>query len=60
MDQAIVDQIDEALAEIYEEGEIQEVQKNSFFIPNYKSSEEASEYLQEKMTRYEEIINNIQ
>lgn len=60
MDPAIVDQIDEALTEIYAEGEIQEVQKNSFFIPNFKPSEEASEYLQEKMSRYEEIIENIQ
>ncbi len=60
MDPAIVDQIDEALTEIYAEGEIQEVQKNSFFIPNFKPSDEASEYLQEKMSRYEEIIDNIQ
>ncbi|SFU63609.1 ABC transporter substrate-binding protein [Halomonas korlensis] len=60
MDPAIVDQIDEALTEIYAEGEIQEVQKNSFFIPNFKPSEEATEYLQEKMSRYEEIIENIQ
>lgn len=59
MDPAIVDQIDEALAEIYEEGEIQETQKNSFFIPNFKPSDEASEYLQDKMTRYEGIIENI-
>lgn len=60
MDPAIVDQIDEALTEIYAEGEIQEVQKKSFFIPNFKPSEEASEYLQEKMSRYEKIIENIQ
>ncbi|WP_386082592.1 ABC transporter substrate-binding protein [Vreelandella sp. F11] len=59
MDPAIVEQIDEALAEIYEEGEIQEIQKNAFFIPNFKPSDEASEYLSDKMARYEEIINNI-
>ncbi|MGM0982120.1 MAG: ABC transporter substrate-binding protein [Pseudomonadota bacterium] len=60
MDSGIVDQIDEALADVYAEGEIQEVQKNSFFIPNFKPSDEASEYLKNKMSRYEEIIKNIQ
>lgn len=60
MDPAIVEQIDEALAEIYEEGEIQEIQKNAFFIPNFKPSDEASAYLADKMARYEEIISNIQ
>lgn len=59
MDAGIVSQIDEALAEIYAEGEIQEVLQNSFFIPDFKPSEEASEYLHDKMSRYEEIINNI-
>lgn len=59
MDQAIVEQIDTALAEIYEEGEIQETQKNSFFIPNFKPSSESAAYLQEKKADYEEIINNI-
>ncbi|WP_224105430.1 ABC transporter substrate-binding protein [Vreelandella aquamarina] len=59
MDQGIVDQIDEALAEIYEEGEIQQAQLDAFFIPDFKPSAEASEYLQEKMSRYEEIITNI-
>ncbi|EHJ93401.1 hypothetical protein [Vreelandella boliviensis] len=59
MDPAIVEQIDEALAEIYEEGEIQEIQKSAFFIPDFKPSDEASTYLADKMVRYEEIINNI-
>ncbi|MCK0746395.1 ABC transporter substrate-binding protein [Chromohalobacter nigrandesensis] len=59
MDPAIVDQIDEALVEIYQEGDIQETQKKSFFIPDFKPSEEASEYLKEKMSRYESIIENI-
>ncbi|MDN3558022.1 ABC transporter substrate-binding protein [Halomonas maura] len=60
MDPAIVDQIDEALGEIYAEGEIQEVQKNSFFIPNFKPSDEAAEYLENKMSVYEGVIENIQ
>ncbi|WP_108445909.1 ABC transporter substrate-binding protein [Halomonas denitrificans] len=60
MDPAIVEQIDTALSEIYAEGEIQEVQKKSFFIPNFKPSDEAAEYLENKMTVYKEIIENIQ
>ncbi|PWW37743.1 ABC transporter substrate-binding protein [Chromohalobacter israelensis] len=60
MDQAIVDQIDQALAEIYAEGEIQETQKNAFFIPNFKPSDEAADYLESKMSVYEDIITNIQ
>ncbi|MFY0991796.1 ABC transporter substrate-binding protein [Halomonas sp. C05BenzN] len=60
MDSGIVEQIDEALEEIYAEGEIQETQKKSFFIPNFKPSDEASEYLKNKMSRYEAIIENIQ
>ncbi|WP_148254216.1 type 2 periplasmic-binding domain-containing protein [Aidingimonas lacisalsi] len=59
MDQEIVDYMDEALAEIYDEGEIQKTQKQSFFIPNFKPSDESEEYLQEKMNEYEEIINSI-
>lgn len=59
MDTGIIDQIDEALAEIYAEGSIQEAQQSSFFIPDFKPSEEASEYIYEKMSRYEEILNNI-
>ncbi|WP_104205444.1 ABC transporter substrate-binding protein [Billgrantia saliphila] len=60
MDPGIVEQIDEALAEIFEEGEIQEAQKSAFFIPNFRPSGEASEYLEEKRSRYAEIIENIQ
>ncbi len=60
MDQAIVDQIDQALTEIYDEGEIQQTQKTSFFIPNFKPSDEAAEYLETKMSVYEDIITNIQ
>ncbi|MCB8887858.1 ABC transporter substrate-binding protein [Vreelandella malpeensis] len=59
MDQGIVDQIDEALEAIYAEGDIQEAQLSAFFIPDFKPSQEASDYLQEKMSRYQEIIDNI-
>lgn len=60
MDPAIVDQLDEALTEIYAEGDIQDVQKNSFFIPNFKPSDEAADYLENKRAVYEDIITNIQ
>jgi len=59
MDPAIVEQIDEALAEIYEEGEIQETLKDSFFIPNFMPSDEAEAHLKEKAERYASIIENI-
>lgn len=59
MDPAIVDQIDEALTEIYEEGEVQKAQKKSFFIPDFKPSGESEEYLKEKMSTYKDIIENI-
>lgn len=60
MDPAIVEQIDEALAEIYEEGEIQDTLTESFYIPNFRPSDEAAEHLEEKMTQYKEIIENIE
>ncbi|MFG6666138.1 ABC transporter substrate-binding protein [Halomonas sp. HNIBRBA4712] len=59
MDQGIIDQIDEALTEIFDEGDVQEAQLNAFFIPDFKPSAEASEYLQDKMSRYQDIISNI-
>ena len=60
MDPALIAQIDEALAEIYADGEIAERQKASFFIPNYKPSEEAQAYLREKRDAYEGIISSLQ
>lgn len=60
MNPAIVEQIDTALEEIYAEGEIQEIQKRSFFIPDFMPSSESQEYLRDKAERYEGIIENIQ
>lgn len=60
MNPAIVEQIDSALEEIFAEGDIQEIQKKSFFIPNFKPSDEAEEYLIEKQEQYKQIIENIQ
>jgi tripartite-type tricarboxylate transporter receptor subunit TctC len=53
-DPEIIQQIDETLAEIYAEGEIQ---KKSFFIPNFMPSAEAQAHLQAKRDEYEGIIN---
>lgn len=59
MDPAIIDQIDTALTEIYDKGEIQGRQKGSFFIPNFLPAEEAREHLMEKRDTYSEVIKQI-
>lgn len=60
MSPAIVNCIDNALAEIYAEGEIQEQQKELFFIPNFLPSSEAEAHLKQKMAQYKTVIENIQ
>ena len=60
MDQALVDELDKALTEIFEEGKIQETQKKSFFIPNFRASQDAEAYLKDKMGQYEVILKAIQ
>ncbi|WP_251976303.1 ABC transporter substrate-binding protein [Salinicola avicenniae] len=59
MDPAAIDCIDNALAEIYDEGGIQEQQKRSFFVPDFKPSAEAASYLEQKRDQYESIIDNL-
>ena len=59
MDPALIAQIDEALTEIYADGEIAERQKASFFIPDFKPSEEAQAYLRDKRDAYEGIISSL-
>ena len=59
MDPAIIEQIDATLAEIFGAGEIQETQKKSFFIPNFKPSAEAQAYLKDKRDQYEVIIESL-
>lgn len=59
MSPEIVNCIDDALEDIYSEGEIQERQKELFFIPNFKPSSEAQEYLKDKMNQYQTVIENI-
>lgn len=59
MDPAIIDRIDTALTEIFDAGEIQERQKEAFFIPNFLPSEEAQQHLTEKRDTYETVIEEI-
>jgi tripartite-type tricarboxylate transporter receptor subunit TctC len=59
MKQELVDYYDKALTEIFAEGQIQETQKKSFFIPNFMPSAEAQAYLKEKMETYRVIIDAI-
>lgn len=59
MDPAIIAQIDAALTEIYGKGDIQERQKASFFIPNFKPSDEARAYLEKKRDTNAKVIEQI-
>lgn len=59
MDPAIIEQIDTALSEIFEAGEIQERQKEAFFIPNFLPSNEAQAHLEEKRDTYRAVIGEI-
>ena len=60
MDKELIAELDEALTEIFAAGKIQQTQKKSFFIPNFKPSAEAQTYLKDKMDQYETIIKAIQ
>ncbi|WP_319529960.1 ABC transporter substrate-binding protein [uncultured Cohaesibacter sp.] len=59
MDPELVTALDTALTEIYADGKIEETQKKSFFIPNFKPSAEAAGYLKDKMDQYKVIIEAI-
>lgn len=59
MDPALVEYFDNALTKIFKAGEIQEVQKKAFFIPNFRASEKASSYLEKKMNTYQGIIASL-
>ena len=59
MDPKIVAYLDDALEEIYNEGKIQEIQKKSFFIPNFKRSADAKKYLENKSNTYKKVISSI-
>lgn len=59
LDPKVIDALDKALTEIYASGEIQKVQKKSFFIPDFMPSVEAQKYLNAKMEHYKKIINSM-
>lgn len=58
-DPKVIAAIDKALTEVFAEGKVKEVQKKSFFIPNFKPSAEAGKYLKDKNDRYADIIKAI-
>ncbi|GHB31877.1 ABC transporter substrate-binding protein [Salinicola rhizosphaerae] len=60
MDPAAIDCIDNALSDIYDQGEIQEQLKKAFFVPDFKPSKEASSYLKEKNDQNQTIINDLE
>ena len=59
MDPAAIDCIDSALADVYEGDELQEQLKRSFFVPDYKPTQEAASYLEEKNDEYKTIISDL-
>lgn len=59
LDPKVIAEIDNALTEIYASGEIQKVQKKSFFIPDFMPSKESEKYFKDKMERYKKIINSM-
>ncbi|QEL12723.1 ABC transporter substrate-binding protein [Kushneria phosphatilytica] len=60
MDPEIVNEIDQALSEIYQNGDIQKAEKKAFFIPDFRKSDESEKHLKQKMAEYRKVINNIQ
>ncbi|TNF17902.1 MAG: ABC transporter substrate-binding protein [Rhodobacteraceae bacterium] len=59
MDPGVIAQIDTALTEIFAKGEIQERQKEAFFIPNFLPSEAAQQHLGDKRDTYRKVIAEI-
>lgn len=59
MSPELVAYFDEALTAVFAAGKIQDIQKKSFFIPNYQPSGEAQAYLKNKMDQYKTIIESI-
>lgn len=60
MDPAKIAAIDEALQEVFDEGAIDQTLEKAFFVPNFKPSQEAQQYLEKKSNKYAEVLRNIQ
>lgn len=58
-DPKVIAALDQALEEIYAEGNIQKEMKKSFFIPNYLPTKQSQTYLKHKNDQYEKVINAI-
>lgn len=52
----IIDHIDENLKAIFEAGDIQQKQREQFFVPNFKASGEAQAYLWRKSRIYKQML----
>lgn len=59
MDPSLITKVDNALKEIYAAGEIQKIQKKSFFIPNYLPTDAALAHLTQKHQTYKDLIGSI-
>ena len=59
MSPELVAYLDNAMTKIYGKGEIQKIQKKSFFIPDFLPSTESGPYLLKKMERIEKIISGM-
>jgi tripartite-type tricarboxylate transporter receptor subunit TctC len=60
MDESLVKELDKALSEIFAEGKIQQTQKKSFFIPDFRPSKESEAHFKDKAAQYETILKAIQ
>ncbi len=59
MSKETVEFLDNALAEVFADGKVQETLKKSFFIPNFRKSAEAQEHLMAKRDSYAKIIQSL-
>jgi tripartite-type tricarboxylate transporter receptor subunit TctC len=59
MSPEVIKFLDNALAEVFADGKVQETFKKSFFIPNFRTSAESQKHFQEKRDSYANIINNL-
>ncbi|TPE49010.1 ABC transporter substrate-binding protein [Maribrevibacterium harenarium] len=60
MSPEVVAFLDNALAEVFADGKVQETLKKSFFIPNFRTSAEAQKHFKAKRDSYAKIIESLQ
>ncbi|MTI18161.1 ABC transporter substrate-binding protein [Rhodobacteraceae bacterium RKSG542] len=60
MDPKIVKYFDDAIAEVFAEGEIQKEFQRSFFIPSFRKSDEARTFLEDKKDAYANILAGLE